>query len=660
MKNSFYHSRLILVVLIIFNFNCASDKLTKKINETISLDDIETVPEWLNLNVDEVFLTDSLNIWVPTGNFQTSSLIRVPRFPRKFSEEELIENEALKDFEIVNLVKESVLELTAVKNEQVSAQIALGSKKDISKLKVSINGLKASNGEVINKENFQIRYVKYVPIQRARSEYDWSPKLEEIIGEGVSGNMTPDIVGDPLLELKFVDIPAYRAQPVWITFRVPENVNPGTYKGSITISSKQHADVVHKIKLHIQKEKLPDPKDYKFHLDLWLNPSAIAEYYNLEHWSEPHWSMISKYLKDYASRGGKNLATTITHEPWLKPWISNSTRSQIAFGYRSMVQWTLNEKGDWEFDYSVFDRYVDMATQLGIDEAINTFSMAPFKETKQRLHYFDKKDNAFKNLELDIHDVLYKDIWTKFLISFKKYLLSKNLTERTFLGFDEKTEEDMQVLLAIIKTAAPEFLDKIIIAGHPEGDEYAKNLSISYMFFPEQPLERKAVVPVLPTIEGRKSDNKRTTFYLCAEPAHPNALTYSPAIESQLIPWLALKYNTDGYLRWSYNNWTKDPFKNPVFRHNQGDDYYVYPGKDGPISSIRWELLKEGIEDYELFNIIKKAGNIPDKELLKAIELATRNQDGRFKKANDLAKSRNILSINRKGNQTLLSLKNKN
>lgn len=646
MKNFFYCIRLALIILMILNFGCIDNENVQSKKETISLDNIETTSEWLNLNVDEVFLSDSLNIWVPTGNFETSSLIRVPRFPRKFSEDELKENEALKDFQITNLPEASVLELTAVKNEQISAQIALGSKKDISEVKINISNLKASNGKVINKENFQIRYVKYVPIQRARSEYDWSPKLETIIGEGVSGNMAPNIVGDPLLELKSINIPAYRAQPVWITFKVPKNTASGVYEGNITISSKPYNDVVYKVRLNVQKEELPEPKDFKFHLDLWLNPSAIADYYNLEHWSESHWEMISKYLKDYASRGGKNLATTITHEPWLKPWISNSTRSQIAFGYRSMVQWTLNEKGEWEFDYDVFDRYVSMATQIGIDEAINAFSMAPFKETKQKLHYFDKKSNAVKSLELSIHDATYKDIWTKFLISFKEHLSAKDLIKRTFLGFDEKVEKDMRILQDIIKNVAPEFLDKIVIAGHPEDGEYAKNLSISYMFFPGQPLEKDTVTSVLPTIESRKSNNRRTTFYLCAEPAHPNALTYSPAIESQLIPWLALKYNTDGYLRWSYNNWTADPFKNPVFRHNQGDDYYIYPGKKGPISSIRWELLKEGIEDYELFRIVKERKNISNDDLNKAIEIATRNQDGRYKSSEDFIKVKEIILSN--------------
>ena len=80
-----------------------------------------------------------------------------------------------------------------------------------------------------------------------------------------------------------------------------------------------------------------------------------------------------------------------------------------------------------------------------------------------------------------------------------------------------------------------------------------------------------------------------------------------------------------------------------MFIHNQGDDYYVYPGDAGPISTIRWELLKEGIEDYELFKVIQASGNVSDEKLQKAVELATRSQDGRFKSVEDMVRARNLI-----------------
>jgi len=36
-----------------------------------------------------------------------------------------------------------------------------------------------------------------------------------------------------------------------------------------------------------------------------------------------------------------------------------------------------------------------------------------------------------------------------------------------------------------------------------------------------------------------------------------------------------------------------------------GDTHIVYPGKDGPLSSIRFESHRMGIEDYDLLQILK-------------------------------------------------------
>ena len=67
--------------------------------------------------------------------------------------------------------------------------------------------------------------------------------------------------------------------------------------------------------------------------------------------------------------------------------------------------------------------------------------------------------------------------------------------------------------------------------------------------------------------------------------------------------WYAAAKNFDGYLRWAYNSWTKDPLRDSRFRaFGGGDCYLVYPGGR---SSIRMERLIEGIQDYEKIRILK-------------------------------------------------------
>ncbi len=643
---AFFNTKTMCFLLIFIICSCNETKLNHSDRLNFDLDAVKTVPDWLKMNVDEAIPSNDLAVWIPTDRFQSSSLIRVPRFPRKFSEEEIRDNNSLNGFKIMPLKIGRQLKLKAVRNEQVSAQMVMGAKQTLSNVRVELSALSNAGGEVIPREGIQIRYVKYVPVQRSRSEYTWSPKLETIVGEGVSGNLDPNVVGDPLVTADTINISAYRAQPVWFTIKVPENTIPGFYHGLVTIRCDEFEERTYKLRLEVLETDIPNPSAYEFHLDLWVNPSVIADYYGLEHWSEAHWGMISKYLRAYAAHGGKNVTTTITHQPWRKPWIGGSVRSQVAFGYKSMVLWSKTKTGDWDFDFSIFNKYVSTANKAGITRAIHAFSMTPF-HSDQIIYYLDQADNEQKKLTLKVGDKAYREAWGAFLHHFKLNLIHQGWLEKTFLGFDEKPDSTMKTIHAIIKKAAPEFLDKIVIAGHPEVGETARNLSISYMFFPGQSLEKYAKVPVLSTIADRNEKGELTTFYLCAEPAHPNTLTYSPAVESQMIPWLALKYNTDGYLRWAFNNWTDNPIKKPVFIHSQGDDYYVYPGKDGPISSIRWELLKEGIEDYELYKTVEKQGHISRKDLKDAIELATRDQDGRYKNTNDLLEARELI-LNKK------------
>jgi hypothetical protein len=48
-----------------------------------------------------------------------------------------------------------------------------------------------------------------------------------------------------------------------------------------------------------------------------------------------------------------------------------------------------------------------------------------------------------------------------------------------------------------------------------------------------------------------------------------------------------------------------------------GDPFMIYPGKDGPIDSIRWEVFAESLQDYA---ILQTAGISPDDALLEDIK----------------------------------------
>ena len=88
-----------------------------------------------------------------------------------------------------------------------------------------------------------------------------------------------------------------------------------------------------------------------------------------------------------------------------------------------------------------------------------------------------------------------------------------------------------------------------------------------------------------------------------------------PLIRSRLIPWQSYKVGADGFLFWCLNRFVGND--KPVFDpdhpktrtdwnpaldggYENSTAMYIYPGKNGPISSLRLESFRDGIEDYEL------------------------------------------------------------
>jgi hypothetical protein len=61
--------------------------------------------------------------------------------------------------------------------------------------------------------------------------------------------------------------------------------------------------------------------------------------------------------------------------------------------------------------------------------------------------------------------------------------------------------------------------------------------------------------------------------------------------------WLNYRYDLKGYLHWGLNAWTADPWNSPG--EHRGDGWHVYPKRDGVLDSLRWEQMRDGLQDYE-------------------------------------------------------------
>ena len=154
----------------------------------------------------------------------------------------------------------------------------------------------------------------------------------------------------------------------------------------------------------------------------------------------------------------------------------------------------------------------------------------------------------------------------------------------------------MKKLFGFLKATAPEL--KISVAGF-----YPKNLISSIDDFSSNWNTVGQISGKV--LAARKKAGQKTTFYVACMIPKPNTFTFSPPAEACYLGWFASALDFDGFLRWAYNSWSENPEVDSRFtKWPSGDAFLIYPNAQ---SSIRFERLREGIQDYEKIRILRQA-----------------------------------------------------
>jgi hypothetical protein len=126
----------------------------------------------------------------------------------------------------------------------------------------------------------------------------------------------------------------------------------------------------------------------------------------------------------------------------------------------------------------------------------------------------------------------------------------------------------------------------------------------------------------------------------------PNFVIEKPMTDERVWGWLMEQWNVDGLINWALNRWTnaatgsgyRDPYQDPLTwstanRDANGDSSLIYPGYypaygltdpyAPPVSSLRLEALRDGLEDREYLRIAK---GVPGGAQVVSRELATITQ----------------------------------
>ncbi|HOC50356.1 MAG TPA: DUF4091 domain-containing protein, partial [Verrucomicrobiota bacterium] len=144
-------------------------------------------------------------------------------------------------------------------------------------------------------------------------------------------------------------------------------------------------------------------------------------------------------------------------------------------------------------------------------------------------------------------------------------------------------------------------------------------------------------------VRQRRQAGEEVWWYICCGPHAPYLTEFidHPGTELRLWPWQSWQYGVEGILIWATTYWTsatafpppklQNPWADPmsyttgygltpgtINYWGNGDGRFLYPPRrdpvenqtpclDGPINSLRWENLRDGMEDYEYLWLLQQA-----------------------------------------------------
>lgn len=455
------------------------------------------------------------------------------------------------------------VELACARGEYEPAQIVVRAERDLEEVAVEVSPLRhEESGAELPAGTIAWNFVGSIPLERNTP----GTPPERLV------RRAPCRVPDVLLPDRTLPVPAGSSQPVWLTAWVPRDAAPGVYRGAVTVRAGGEA---RSLPLRLRVWPFDLPEERHIFATNWFSTSTIARAHGVEEQSEPFWKLLEAYFRNMAAHR-QNVA-------WV-PW--------------RLVEVTRKAGGELRFDFSRFDRYVELMERAGVADRIEIQHVAHFGPggwsgaTIEFAKLRARDEATGRSVELSFEEGL-----APFLGALERHLEERGWLEKAVLHIADEPSlgnaDSWRERSRAARAAAPRFrrIDAI------EASDFGGDLEV---WVPKlSHLERW-----LPWYEEARRAGAELWFYVCCHPTgglYPNRFLDGPLADVRLLQWLPAVYDLRGYLHWGWNHWRGDPFGVPPADLPPGDTHAVYPGPEGPLDSLRWEMEREGREDFEYF-----------------------------------------------------------
>ena len=328
------------------------------------------------------------------------------------------------------------IRIVAARNGLFSGKVVVGSTKAISGLKATAGELKGPGGS-IPASAASVRY-----------GYPWHEEWGFTRGDGTIRYPYPQwappfgaLLTAPPAEANVVKMERAASLtgavvPVWVTVKVPKDAKAGTYAGELRIEVRGEREVVVPVRLEVSGFLLPDTQDNRTWVEMIEVPDTTAVEYNLPLWGERHMEMIAESFRLISPSG-----TRVVH----LPAIAHTNLGNAE----SMIRWVRKGPGQYEWDFSVMDKYLDLAQKnLGTPKVVVLQVWDLYMRTTFGKRFEDFKglgqpqvtmlDRATGKTELatlpKLEDAPSKAIWQGLIGEVRKRLARRGIEKALMLG----------------------------------------------------------------------------------------------------------------------------------------------------------------------------------------------------------------------------------
>jgi hypothetical protein len=361
---------------------------------------------------------------------------------------------------------------------------------------------------------------------------------------------------DPLLPAQNIDIDPFATQPFWITVYIPRGTQAGVYNGEIKVISGETELAEVPVAVKIYDFTLPTASHLKTAFDMYPHILQMR-YPQRKKESDEMYAIRLAQLND------RYLIDMLKHR--MNPILNIDPRSEL--------------------DLRMVERYrLFGLTNFSIGKKGGTFRTNWPRDDEEIEELLPLYRTYGENLKI------HKMLDYHYIYAIDEIGIGNELTPK---------------VCSMLHRAHPEL--KNLVTGHgfwePGKDpDWGKDIDIwcfQINYFNEQKLRALQDLGIEMWMFISGPGNEGT----------PNLAIDFDSIDYRIAPWLCWKYEIRGFLYWCVNWWPYvDPFEsgaNTKWEQN-GNGILYYPGEDGPIASLRIEIFRDGMEDFEYLVLLSK------------------------------------------------------